>query len=59
MTTGILFGLIFVTHFWRMAAEPAHWIGHPVPVLLTLAAGAMGLWAALVLRRSARQGPAA
>jgi hypothetical protein len=54
VTTGAVFSLITVTHIWRMIAEGSHLAADPAYLLLTAVAAALGVWAWLLLRRSAR-----
>ena len=50
MTTGILFGLLFVAHVWRVIAEGPASARDPVFILFTIAAAALSFWAWRVLR---------
>ncbi len=52
-TTGLIFGLITVAHFWRIAAEP-HLATDPVYILLTVLAVALCIWACCLLWPRAR-----
>ena len=52
MLTGTLFGLIALAHLWRLVGEAPHLTADPVFVLLTLAAGALSLWAWRLIRRA-------
>jgi hypothetical protein len=54
MTTGAVFGLLTVAHLWRIVEEGPHLARDPWYVLITLAAGALSLWAWRVLRLSTR-----
>ena len=54
MTTGAVFSLITLAHIWRMIAEGSHLAADPGYLLLTAVAAALGVWAWLLLRRSAR-----
>jgi hypothetical protein len=54
MTTGAVFGLITLAHLWRMIDEWPRLATDPWYVSLTLAAGALCLWALRLLRRSLR-----
>ena len=49
LTSGSIFGLIFLAHIWRIFLEP-HVLGEPLWVLLTLAAAGLSLWALRILR---------
>ena len=53
LTTGILFGIVTLAHVWRMIEErpmaTAPWY-----ILITVATGALCLWAWRLLRRSRR-----
>jgi hypothetical protein len=53
VTTGAVFSLITVAHIWRMIAEGSHLAADPAYLLLTAAAAGLGVWAWLLLRRSA------
>ena len=55
MTTGTVFGLITFVHFLRIFAEGPHLLREPAWVLLTVAAGALCLWAWRLLRFSRRR----
>jgi hypothetical protein len=50
LTTGVLFGLITVAHFWRMVAEP-HLATDPWYIVITAVAAALCVWALRLLRR--------
>jgi hypothetical protein len=50
MTTGAVFGLITLAHLLRIIAEGPHVVTDPWFVLLTVAAGALCLWAWRLLR---------
>jgi hypothetical protein len=50
ITTGAIFGLITLAHFWRIAEEP-HLAKDPFFLVLTVAAAALCVWAWRVLRR--------
>ena len=50
MTTGAVFGLITLAHLLRIIAEGPHVATDPWFVLLTVAAGALCLWAWRLLR---------
>jgi len=52
MSTGAVFGLVTLAHFWRIYEEP-HLAKEPWFALLTVAAGVLALWAWRLLRRSA------
>ena len=53
LTTGILFGIVTLAHVWRMIQErpmaTAPWY-----ILITVATGALAVWAWRLLRRSRR-----
>jgi len=51
-TTGVVFGLLFGVHIWRVIVEGTQLARDPFWVLITVAAGALSIWAWLVLRRS-------
>jgi hypothetical protein len=53
-TTGVVFGLLFVVHIWRVIVEGTQLARDPFWVLITALAGALCIWSLLVLRRSAR-----
>jgi hypothetical protein len=49
LTTGALFGLLTLVHIWRMLQE-SHLARDPWYLLITVAAGALALWAWRLLR---------
>jgi hypothetical protein len=53
LTTGSVFGLLTVTHLWRMAVE-RQLLRDPYYLSITLTAAALCVWAGLVVRRAAR-----
>jgi len=55
MTTGALFGLLTLAHLLRIIQEGRHLATDPLYLLITVAAGALCLWAWRLLRLSARQ----
>ena len=55
MTTGALFGLLTLAHLLRIIQEGRHLATDPLYLLITVAAGALSLWAWRLLRLSARQ----
>lgn len=55
-TTGVIFGLLTLAHLWRIVEEGSH-VANPAFIVITLASGALCLWAARVLRISTRSGP--
>jgi len=54
MTTGAVFGLITLAHLLRIIAEGPQLMTDPWYVLLTVAAGTLGLWAWRLLRLTTR-----
>jgi hypothetical protein len=50
ITTGAVFGLIALAHLARMVAEGSRLATDPFFILLTVASGALCLWAGRVLR---------
>ena len=52
MTTGAVFGLLTLAHLLRIIAEGTQLATNPWYVLVTLAAGALCLWAWRLLRLS-------
>jgi hypothetical protein len=56
VATGAVFGLIALAHVARIVAEP-DLATDPGFLLLTVAAAALFLWAAYLLRRRPRHGP--
>ena len=50
MTTGLVFGLVFVAHIWRVMVEGIALAKDPVWVALTIAAAALCLWACRLLK---------
>lgn len=53
ITTGLIFALITIAHFARMATE-THVLSEPLYLLLTLISAALAIWAVVVLRRLSR-----
>ena len=53
-TTGVVFGLITAVHMWRAMEEGPHLATDPWFVVLTVAAGALCLWAWRVFRLTQR-----
>ena len=53
-TTGAVFGLLTLAHIWRIIAEGHHLATDPWYVAITIAAGALCVWALRLLRRIAR-----
>lgn len=51
IATGVIFGLILLTHGARMFVEP-HLATHPDYIALTVAAGLLSAWAARLVWRS-------
>jgi hypothetical protein len=51
-TTGTIFGLITLAHFWRMAAESRDLAGDPIFIILTVLSAFLCVWAVLLLKRS-------
>jgi hypothetical protein len=49
-TTGTIFGLLTIVHLWRLIAVEPHLATDPWFVIITVAAGALGLWAWRLLR---------
>jgi hypothetical protein len=54
MTTGVVFGLLTLAHIWRVVEEGTHLARDPWFVLITIAAGALSLWAWRLTRHTAR-----
>jgi hypothetical protein len=54
MTTGVVFALLVVAHFWRIAAESPSLATEPDFLVITLAAGLLSAWAARLLFRRPR-----
>lgn len=52
LTTGVVFGLLTLAHLWRIAVEGMHLLTNPGWVGITLAAGALAVWAWRLLRVS-------
>lgn len=55
VTTGGIFALIALAHVWRIIDEP-DLASDPWFLLLTLAAGALSVWAVRLLRSAAGRG---
>ena len=53
LTTGVIFGIVTLAHVWRMIEE-RQMATEPWYILITVATGALCLWAWLVVRRSGR-----
>lgn len=53
ITTGTVFALLTLAHFWRGFVEP-HVVKEPWFILFTLIALGLSLWAWRVVRRSSR-----
>jgi hypothetical protein len=53
-TTGVVFGLLFVVHIWRVIVEGTQLARDPFWVLITVVAAVLSVWALLVLRRAPR-----
>jgi len=53
-TTGAVFGLLTLAHLWRIIEEWPHLAKDPWYLLITAAAGALGLWAWRLLRLARR-----
>ena len=51
ITTGVVFGLITLTHIWRLVVEP-HLLREPWFMLLTVAAAGLAVAAWRVARRT-------
>lgn len=51
ITTGIVFALITVAHFWRIAVEGSRLAMDPLFALLTLATAGLSIWAWRLLKR--------
>jgi hypothetical protein len=45
MTTGTVFGVLTLAHLWRIMEEGLHLATNPWYALVTVAAGALCLWA--------------
>ena len=54
ITTGAVFGLITLTHLWRMIAEWPKMATDPIYIALTLLAATLSLWAWRLLKLSSR-----
>ncbi|MET0212841.1 MAG: hypothetical protein ABW292_07560 [Vicinamibacterales bacterium] len=53
LTTGVIFGIVTLAHVWRMIEEKPM-ATEPWYILITVATGALCLWAWRVLRRAGR-----
>jgi hypothetical protein len=53
-TTGTLFGLITISHIWRVISESRSLARDPFFVLLTLLSAGLCFWALRLVRSSAR-----
>lgn len=49
MATGTIFGLLTLAHIWRVIGEDPHLATDPWYVLISVAAGALCLWAVRLL----------
>jgi hypothetical protein len=54
ITTGAVFGLVTLAHFWRVLAAEPHLAKDPFFVLITIATAALCLWACALLRLPSR-----
>lgn len=54
ITTGVVFGLITLAHLLRIIAEGPRLLTEPAWVLLTIAAGALSVWAFRLVRLTPR-----
>ena len=54
LTTGAIFGLLTLAHVWRMVEEGSPVATDPFFVVVTLASGALCLWASRVFMLSMR-----
>lgn len=54
ITTGVVFGLLTISHLLRIVMEDPHLATNPVYILITIASAALSIWAWYVLRRSKR-----
>ncbi len=52
LTTGVVFGLLTLAHVWRIVVEGMHLLTNPWWVGITVAAGALAVWAFRLLRLS-------
>jgi Co/Zn/Cd efflux system component len=57
LTTGIIFALLVAAHVWRIAAESTALAADPFYMLITIAAGALSIWALVLLRRAPASRP--
>ena len=55
MTTGTLFGLLVLTHLWRIVEEGTHLATDPWYIVVTMTAAAFCVWAWRLLRLMSRQ----
>ena len=53
LTTGVIFGIVTLAHVWRMIEE-RQMATEPWYILITVATGALCLWAWQVVRRAGR-----
>ena len=54
ITTGAVFGLVTLAHFWRVLADEPHLATDPGFILITIAAAALCFWACRLLRLPSR-----
>ena len=54
ITTGVVFGLLTVTHVWRALEEGARVAKDPFFVVITIIAASLCVWACRLLRLSSR-----
>ena len=52
ITTGTVFALITLAHFWRISLEGPHLAKDPLFVVLTVATAGLSLWAWRLLKRA-------
>ncbi len=54
VTTGAIFGLVTLLHLWRIFEEGSHLAMRPWYALITVAAGALCIWAWRLIKPSTR-----
>jgi hypothetical protein len=52
VTTGIIFGLLLISHVARVVVEGTHLIREPIFLLTTIASGAVFIWAITLFVKS-------
>jgi len=54
MTSGLIFGALFLAHLLRIAIENRHLAMKPIFLVITLLSATLCIWAVMLLRRLKR-----